>query len=361
MRRLALKDATIEAMSALAVENTGGLLANFDEMAGWFGSFDAYRKGTSKDRAAWLQSYNGGPQNIDRIGRGSMFVPNWSSCFTGGIQNDPLRKLAANMQDDGLFPRFLVGFAKESTEGEDRLPDAAIEARYHACIHHLARMSDRLLENESHLFTFSEEAQKVRARVERTARNVMLLPTTSAVFREHLSKWPGHFPRLALTSHVVAHEHLALDAMPPEISKETAENVARLMIDYFLPNQARFYLEIMQQKGNHEHARWIAGFILVHARTKVSARDIGGAYRELRDDLSGIQEAMMTLTLSGWVEAVDAEKRNGPTKWEVNPLVHTIFARRAAEEKARRNAVRERVGEAIYELGLDGEEDSAAL
>jgi hypothetical protein len=147
---------------------------------------------------------------------------------------------------------------------------------------------------------------------------------------------------------------------PREISEKTAKRVANFMVDYLLPNAARFYVEILGQKDNYEHAKWVAGYILTHNFTKITARDIGRGYRELRGDLKATQEAMTVLFVAGWVSPIDGEKRHGLTKWAVNPRVHTLFAARAAAERQRREEIKRKIREAAQSLGLSPDEDEEA-
>ena len=61
-KRLRLSDATIEAAQQALAGSPDGLLMVQDELSGFFGSMDKYggHRGAPKDRAFWLQSFNGG-------------------------------------------------------------------------------------------------------------------------------------------------------------------------------------------------------------------------------------------------------------------------------------------------------------
>lgn len=356
-RRL-VDDATLESLSEIAVDNPGGLLCVVDELSGWFGSFDAYRaNGAGRDRALWLELYNGGPKLYDRVKRGRVLVPNWSACLFGGIQPGPMRRLAGRITDDGLVQRFIVVFGKGATEGEDTEPDRHAVLAYREMIMELLRLEPA----EEVVFTLSPEAQQERALVAGVARNVSVLQDTSPAFRSHLAKWEGLFARLTLTFHMA--EATAIGRTPAAVvSGDTAARVARFMCDYLLPNAARFYVEILG-RDQLEHPRWIAGHILSHRLDRITAHGIGRVYRELRDNLSAIQSAMMTLTVAGWVTAIDKGNGKPPSRWAVDPRVHEIFAARAADEKRRREEVMHRIRAATEALGLrddQGEEDACS-
>src|SRR5262245_21412843 len=72
--RLVLQDTTIEAVQDIAKDSPNGLLCYQDEMSGWFGSMDKYSsaRGAAKDRAFWLEAFNGGPYSVNRVTRGSV-------------------------------------------------------------------------------------------------------------------------------------------------------------------------------------------------------------------------------------------------------------------------------------------------
>ena len=93
-------------------------------MSEFFANLDRYRAGGKGggDRGAYLRLYNGGPYSIDRIGRGSFTVPNWSACFLGGMQPGPIQNIAKNATEDGLLQRFL--YAVPGPQQHGRRPKA---------------------------------------------------------------------------------------------------------------------------------------------------------------------------------------------------------------------------------------------
>jgi hypothetical protein len=73
--RLLLQDTTIEAAQDILKDSPNGVLCFQDELSGWFGSMDKYSnaRGAAKDRAFWLEAFNGAPYSVHRVGRGSVF------------------------------------------------------------------------------------------------------------------------------------------------------------------------------------------------------------------------------------------------------------------------------------------------
>jgi hypothetical protein len=109
-RRFATNDATIEKLAELLIENPDGLLNYRDELMGWLSSLD--RPGHEADRAFFLESWNGDNSfNVDRIGRGSLYVAAMCLSILGGIQPGPLTRyvrdaLEEGEKADGLLQRF---------------------------------------------------------------------------------------------------------------------------------------------------------------------------------------------------------------------------------------------------------------
>jgi hypothetical protein len=351
VRRRIVNDATTEALADILANTGTGVLALYNELVAWIASHDCYRdRGGGRDRALWLAAYDGGPQVVDRVRRGHVAVPHWSVCVLGGIQPGPLRRLVGRITDDGLVQRLVPIWAGAPGEGVDRPPDAAAGRAYDALIRRLAE-----LPAPGHPYMLCEDAHTERELVAATARHVAVLPTTSDAMRGALAKFDGLFARLLLLYHVAEH-----DRPPAIVSGDTARRVARLMVLYLLPQVARLYAELVGDEGGR-HARWVAGHVLARRLEHISARDIGRAYRELRDDAAAIGAAMDTLTLAGWVVPADDQRPGSPLRrWRVLPAVHRLFGARAAAERERRARERERIAEAARALGLAATGDTTS-
>jgi hypothetical protein len=360
--RLVVDDITIETISeALKNENANSkVIVSLDELSGFIGSLDCYKPGDSrgKDRAAVLELFNGGPKFIDRIKRGRVYVPNWSACVLGGVQTDVIKGLInKHVVADGFTERFLVAYVKKvSTDGVDRRPNYAAESAYRKVIYRLRSMDNPKVE----VFKLCPGAQSVRQAVNEIVDNVMILPSTSPLFRGHLGKLAGIFARMLLLYHLIAHADAGTE--PQEyISQETAEKVANLMVDVLLAHSAKFYTEVMPGSTNALHAQWIAGHILSRGLDKISSRDIGRVYHELRYGDKGtrdeeIAKIMGVLENFDWVAPIRRHGERWPTKWRVNPAVHEKFAPHAARERQERADKIRRIRKARLELGLERSE-----
>ena len=186
--------------------------------------------------------------------------------------------------DDGLVQRFVVFFGKRVGEGVDRIPNHQAIQAYHGVIQDLADMKPAI---DIKPITLSEGAQHQRELVQKVARSVSLLPDSSPAFKGHLAKWEGLFPRIALTFHMIENAAYGDGRLEEIISEETAGMAARLMLDFLLPNAARFYQEIVGTGEEPQNVRWIAGYILSHDLEKIAPRDIYRSFRSLRTITTG--------------------------------------------------------------------------
>jgi hypothetical protein len=100
---------TLEAVAQiLGQQPDRGLLVTPDELAVFFRSMDAYRRGRGADRAHWLSLYNGDALKVDRKTSDQIFVRYTSVSIIGGIQPSILQRLWQEDKEfgDGLWSRF---------------------------------------------------------------------------------------------------------------------------------------------------------------------------------------------------------------------------------------------------------------
>jgi Protein of unknown function (DUF3987) len=85
-----------------------GYLVYNDELAGFFKSMDAYRKGGG-DRQKWLDFYSGGAIKVNRKGADTLFAPRSSLSILGSVQPSVLERLIKKDDSvgDGLWNRFV--------------------------------------------------------------------------------------------------------------------------------------------------------------------------------------------------------------------------------------------------------------
>ena len=108
--RLSVGDTTLEALTERMAKNPHGVIAQYGEMAAWFGSFDRYNSGNGGDRATWLTFYDAGRHIVDRVKfEGKPLVVERAACsLLGAITPDALREVLKKSANDGLLSRFLL-------------------------------------------------------------------------------------------------------------------------------------------------------------------------------------------------------------------------------------------------------------
>lgn len=352
-RRLLADDVTIEALAGLLADNPRGIVMPFDELSGWFGAMDAYRQSGvgSKDRAKWLEAYEGGKQRIDRVSRPPIIVPNWSICVMGGIQPDAMRGIAAKLPEDGLMQRFMVTMAEDAIEDEDRPYNAPAKRRYTAMIEHLAQQ-----QAPPQPIRMSGEAIQEFRWISDEARGVAKLSVISPRMKAHLGKIDGLFGRLAIVYHLADAADRGIPP-PPEVTGKTAETVADFMRGYLAGHLRAFYDDLLTDSRHRVHATWIAGHILGHELDQLEHRRLLQNYRGWDALPEWTQtSALRMLEDAGWLYPIHTDNPGRRvTRWEVNPLVHERFARHAEREAQRRKEETNGIRATAFGRALTGE------
>lgn len=351
--RMRLEDTTIEAAQEVLKDSPDGVLCLQDELSGWFGAMDKYTsgRGAAKDRGFWLQSFNGGPYTINRVGRGAVLIENLSVSLLGGIQPGPIRQLAADAHDDGLLQRLFPIVLDSAGAGKDiPLPDAT--ATYDALVSRLARLRRPTNDGAGNLcglvpmpLRFDDEAQEVRsAFAEKTFALQAAWETVNRKLAAHIGKHDGLFARLCVVFHCI--EDTA-GQPSPIVRADTAKRVADFIERFLLPHAVAFYVDVLGMADRHDHVLATAGYILAHKLDNISVRDVrrgDSTMRKLSNDEA--HAVLEQLDAFGWLDPLPAPRQDS-ARWRVMPSVHKLFAERAKAEAARREEVRSIIRESI--------------
>ncbi|TGS89404.1 DUF3987 domain-containing protein [Mesorhizobium sp. M3A.F.Ca.ET.174.01.1.1] len=340
--RLRLEDTTTEAAQEVLKDSPDGLLLIQDELSGWFGAMDKYGgggRGSQKDRAFWLQSFNGGSYTVNRVGRGASFIPNLSVCLLGGIQPELIRSIARDTHDDGLLQRLFPIVLRPAKLGKDvPMPDVskAYEALVVKC--HQLRKPIRGGMQETPV-RFSAAAQRVWEEV--TRRNFELAAsweTVNVKLAAHIGKYDGLFARLCLLWHCIEAKG---DRPASVISEDVVVRVRDFLFRYLYPHAVAFYTDVIGLSDRQDKVLAVAGWILTHRPASVTIRAVRRGDRIMRGmDNEEAEAVLHQLDAFGWLDPVLTTRRDSK-EWKVDSRVYDLFDERAEEEAERRSAIRE--------------------
>ena len=215
LRRYKSNDTTVEKLGELLRENPAGLLVMRDELVGLIASWD--REGREGERAFYLEAWNGNASfDTDRIGRGSIFIPNLCVSIFGGIQPDKLtgylEQATNTLANDGMLQRFqlLVYPDHRAWEWRDRIPAKDARDRAFGVFEVLsdfdpvdwgAAPADDFAKFPH--FSFDAAAQEIFIEWSGDLHRVRLPAEDHPIIAQHLSKFDKLFPALALILHLV--------------------------------------------------------------------------------------------------------------------------------------------------------------
>ena len=347
MSRVMVNDATTEAIALVLNDNPAGVLSFQDELSGWFGAHDAYRaSGVSKDRAFWLQAFNGQAYTVDRV-KGAIHVPALSVALLGGIQPGPIRAVAAQSTDDGLLQRFITLPVSEACEGVDASPNVGAINAWAELVQQVVDLRQGSAWPET--YRFDPAAQVVVDAARRRLAVITSSPAVEGRLLAALIKAEAQLARIILINHLVENradaDDLFGDSGQPTalVSKETATRGCAVFFDVVVPSTFDFYNRVIGASERQAQAQRVAGYILAKALESIADRDVyREALKELRDDERGRADVMRHLELAGWLQPV-RELHGRTTRWHVNPRVHSKFAEQAVQEQARRKQVVESI------------------
>lgn len=213
-RRFKTSDATIEKLGDILARSPEGILVVRDELTGLLASWE--REGREADKAFYLEGWNGtGSFSIDRIARGSLFIPTLCLSVFGGIQPDLLAKyllgITGSLDNDGRVQRFQVLVYPDPVPWEwtDRHPVQGAREAVRDIFLRLASF-DPLQDGASpaddfvkvpHL-SFDDAAQGFFVEWDRDLHLSVIAAEESPMLRQHFAKYEKLFCAVALILHL---------------------------------------------------------------------------------------------------------------------------------------------------------------
>lgn len=213
-RRFRTNDATVEKIGDILAKCPDGVLVFRDELVGLLSSWE--REGREGDRAFYLEGWNGtGSFAIDRIGRGSLFVPTLNLSVFGGIQPDLLGRYLASIvesnDNDGRIQRFQMLVYPEPVEWQwrDRYPVRGAREDVRDMFLRLAAfdpVQDGATPADDFVkiphFGFDDVAQEIFIAWSRDLHHQLIPAAETALLRQHFAKYEKLFCALALILHL---------------------------------------------------------------------------------------------------------------------------------------------------------------
>ena len=318
-------DTTVEALGPLLIANPRGLLVHADELAGWLASLE--REGHEGSREFYLSGWDAkGSLRIDRIGRGSLYVPGVCLSILGSIQPGKLSRYVSEAAGggrgaDGLLQRFslLVWPDLEPFVYRDEPPNLAARARVDRYFRWLDRLDPEALgaQGSPPGLRYDAEAQSLfvawytetitRARAEK-----------SEALAAYLSKLPKLFTALSLLAWLA---ELSEGASPGPVPARCAA-LAGDLCDYAEGHARKVYARFIEPGRSAAKA--------LAAKLKDGSVPDGMTVRDLKDagwrDLSQpepVEAALSELADRGWCRIETKRDTGGrPSRVvRINPAV----------------------------------------
>jgi hypothetical protein len=331
LKRYLVNDATVEKLGELLADSPYGLTLFRDELVGFFRTMD--KQGHESDRGFFLESWNGfGDYIYDRIGRGTVVIPNVCLSIFGTIQPGPLsrylRSASVGEEADGLMPRFQVLLYPDPPRefvNVDRYPNADAKSKAFEVFKGIdalnpIAMGCSLDEDRSVPYLgFDSEAQEFfdQWRVDLETR--LRSSQENALFTCHLAKYRKLLPALSLIFHVIESQG-AIRLQPITLRSLAA---AAAWCQLLEAHAKRIYQSALD--GDPETAMQLAERIKHSLSNPFTYRDVlrkGWSGLTTADD---VQKAVGILEDRNWVKVVEiptTERGGRPSaKIWINPAL----------------------------------------
>ncbi|MEK6203487.1 MAG: YfjI family protein [Psychrobacter sp.] len=218
IKRYVTDDGTIESIGELESKHKNGMLVKRDELTGWLASLES--ESNQQARSFYLEGFNGlGSFQVDRIGRGSVYIDTHCLSVIGGIQPDKieyyLSKVMKGLGNDGLMQRFqLMVYPDPLSNSKER--DLSPDKDSRDAVYQLFETIDSMQLgdfmryganpiNEYHkrpYYRFTNEAYKIFMNWY-DALKIRANEAEHSIIAEHLIKYAKTVPSLALVFHLV--------------------------------------------------------------------------------------------------------------------------------------------------------------
>jgi Protein of unknown function (DUF3987) len=327
-RRYTTNDTSVEKMAELLIDNPDGLLLYRDELTGWLRSLD--KAGHETARAFYLEAWNGdGSHEVDRIGRGSLFVKAVCVSVLGGIQPGPLSSyvegaFAEGESADGLLQRLqvLVYPDRGDFDPTDLAPDRDARERAYRVFKGLANLEVEKFvgyapneeEEEVPSLNFEDAAQEVFNNWRAAFEGEVVTGDHPAALESHFMKYRSLFASLALVFEAIDF----VDGVEGECGAISVANAMRAYawVEYLKQHAIRIYSPMIDTPLRRAEA------LLSHiyegtVSDGTKSRDIWRRGWSRLTNAAEVAEALGVLEENGWVRRESRKPEGGGRPSEV--------------------------------------------
>jgi hypothetical protein len=351
--QLIVEDITVEALGDLLLDNPSGLFYLTEEFTEFIGRMDAYStggKGGSKDRGAYLRAWDANSHTINRVGKGNLYIENFSLGLLAGIQPGKLAEMyrRSETQSDGLFQRFLMYKIAPPKDADynERMPfDVADQFRELCLSIHRKTESGAFLGER---YRLSEDASQKMEKFHNDIRGYCLNASAGDRIKEHLGKYPGIVGRIAFALHVM--HHCGTERVPEVVSLETyldAEQIAKVLMQHAFSIHEG--IESTVSKSAHLVDTACEAILAKgwHDFTRSDLTREATHWRKCEEQEA--EHAINTLVDFGWITDETMIKnalgvgRRAKGAYKVNPKVHLEYAEKAQEIVLKRHMAYQKI------------------
>lgn len=317
--KLVVSDITSQKLVRDCQGRPRGLLCYLDEMNSWVNKVNDLRSG--EDRSAWVQSYEGEPYQMDRVGGGSFSLDNFAVSIYGNIQPRVLRKNLDMLASDGLIQRFLPVILRSqlTTVGEPIPEFLQQKGEWDAVLKRIFELPSTTYRlNDSGLRLFKEFQHWYSG-----IRNAHRLVGTPDAFMTAFGKIEGTLGRFILIFHLIeAPMSVTVDA---HLVAKTIEFVKHFVI----PTLQHVLSEFSEQSTIES---WVIDWVVQNCKEETfSVNDIlrrGSRFfgtRAAPETAFHIESTLILLERSDWVKKLKDSSAKHSSVWAMNPNLAVQF------------------------------------
>lgn len=196
-KQIIISDYTLEALHQVHSYNHRGLGLYKDELKGFIGDMNKYRKGS--DEEFWLESFNNGSFIVNRATKDPMMIEDICVNLIGTIQHEVLSKIISDFSGSGFIDRFL--FTAPETEVfpiTDKESNALYTSKWDKFIRFIHNNSNYIDRQDKQVVDMTPEAFQYYQELDNAFVQLQRDESESIDVKNYLSKMKTYIPRFAL-------------------------------------------------------------------------------------------------------------------------------------------------------------------